>query len=83
MCVVSREESTVNVRCLHLTMNTIKEKFSLSVIGGFAPSGFFKKSKVKASQQAPIAVRKHYEAATSAQAARLNGLLSRRTTSPL
>ena len=83
MRMVSREESTVTVRCLHLTMNTIKDKLSLSVIGGFAPSGFFKKSKVNANQPATIAVRKQYEAATSVQAARLNGLLSRGTISPL
>jgi len=64
-------------------MNTIKDKFTLSVIGGFTPSGFFKKSKGKANQPTKIAVRKQYEAATSAQAARLTGMLSRRTTSPL
>jgi len=64
-------------------MNTIKDKLSLSIIGGFAPSGFFKKSKVNANQPGLIAVRKQYEAATSVQAARLNGLLSRGKTSPL
>jgi hypothetical protein len=64
-------------------MDTIKDKLTLSVIGGFAPSGFFKKSKVNAKQPTKIAERKQYEAATSAQAARLTGMLSRGTTSPL
>ena len=79
MCVVSREEPTKSVRCLHLTMNKIKDTFPLSVIGGFAPSGFFKKSKVRAGQPTLTANRKQYEAATSAQTARLNGLLGRGT----
>ena len=83
MCVVSREESTLNVRCLHLTMNTIKDKLSFSVVGRFAPSGFFKKSKVIVNQPVAVTVRKPKEAATSVQAARLNGLLGRGTKAPL
>jgi len=64
-------------------MNTIKDKLSYSVVGGFAPSGFLKKSKGSVNQPVAIAVRKPSEAATSVQAARLNGLLGRGTKSPL
>jgi hypothetical protein len=64
-------------------MNMTNDRFPLNVLGGFAPSGFFKKAPVGASQSAPRMMRKHNEAATSAQAARLNGLLSHGTPSPL
>jgi hypothetical protein len=63
-------------------MNKINAPFPLRVLSGFAPSGFFKKPQVRASQP-KIVQRKEYDAATSVQAARLNGLFTRRTSALL
>ena len=73
----------VNVRRLHLTMNNTKDAFPLSVLGAFAPSGFFKKAAVQANQPAQAVYRKHYEAATPAQTARLGEVFGRKLSSHL
>jgi hypothetical protein len=60
-------------------MNMTNDRFPPKVLGGVLPAGFFQKSKPVTRQSVPQTARKHYEVATSAQAARLNGLLSHGT----
>jgi hypothetical protein len=81
--VVSREESDVYVRRLHLTMNKTKDANPLDVLGSFAPSGFFAKHKVRAGKPVQVVYRKPSEAATPAQAARLSEAFGRGTPSHL
>lgn len=64
------------VRRLHLTMNTTKNTGLVKGLGSFAPSGFFKKLKTRASKPTQTVYRP-YEAATPAQAARLIEVLGR------
>jgi len=64
-------------------MNKTKNGSPLSVLGSFAPSGFFTKHKVRAAKPAQFAQRRIYEAATPAQAARLSEVLGRGMTSDL
>ncbi|MFA6959361.1 MAG: hypothetical protein WC205_01265 [Opitutaceae bacterium] len=52
-------------------MNKTKDTLTLNVLGAFASSGFFTKHKVRASKPAQVVYRKHNEAATPAQTARL------------
>jgi hypothetical protein len=57
-------------------MNKTNNLLPLSVLGAFAPSGFFTKRKA-AAKPVQNAYRKPYEAATPAQTARLCEVLAR------
>ncbi len=73
----------MSVRRLHLTMNKTNNGFPLGVLSAFASSGFFRKSRSRASKRVSDVYRIQYEAATPAQTARLNGVIGREMSSHL
>lgn len=64
-------------------MNKTNNGFPLGVLSAFASSGFFRKSKARATKRAADVYRIQNEAATPAQTARLNGVFGRELSSHL
>lgn len=64
-------------------MNKTNNGFPLGVLSAFAPSGFFRKFKGRATKRSADVYRIQYDAATPAQTARLNGVFGREMSSHL